>query len=144
MPGKAHPAIAEILDSLGRCSIVEGDFADARVKLAQALEMNVAALGLDKPATLRSEIHLLWVDGLIARDSAAAARIAQKRPALVTALGSENHPVVLQLDLLTDSLGAALGGQRVEPLRRNDVERRLKSLAGSASLPRFVGLSGLS
>jgi serine/threonine-protein kinase len=144
MPGKAHPAIAEILDSLGRCSIVEGDFAGARDNLAQALEINMAALGAGKPATLRSEIHLAWVDGLISRDPATAADMAQKRSALVAALGSEYHPIVLQFDLLTDALGAAQGGQRIDPSRRIDAERRLKTLAGSSAVPRFVGLNSLS
>jgi hypothetical protein len=52
--------------------------------------------------------------------------------------------VVLQFDLLIDSLGAAQGGQRIDPLRRADAERRLKALAGSATLPRLVGLNSLS
>ena len=30
MPGRAHPAIAEILDSLGRCSLEQGDYVRAR------------------------------------------------------------------------------------------------------------------
>jgi serine/threonine-protein kinase len=144
MPGKAHPAIAELLDSLGRCSLLEGDYAQARDSLAQAFEINVAALGAAKPATLRSEIHLMWANGLITHDALTAARMAQKRPALVAALGSENHPVVQQFDLLIDSLGVAQGGQRIDHLRRADAERRLKALAGSATPPSFVGLNSLS
>jgi hypothetical protein len=70
--------------------------------------------------------------------------MAQKRPALVAALGSENHPVVQQFDLLIDSLGVAQGGQRIDHLRRADAERRLKALAGSATPPSFVGLNSLS
>jgi hypothetical protein len=144
MPGKAHPAVAEILDSLGRCGIVQGDYAVAHAVLAEALEINMAALGAGKPATLRSEIHLAWADGLMSGDRATAERLAQKRTALVASLGSEYHPVLLQFDLLIDSLGAAQGGQRIDPLRRADAERRLKALAGSATLPRLVGLNSLS
>jgi len=104
----------------------------------------MTAFGAGKPATLRSEIHLMWVDGLISGDSATAARMAQKRSELVAALGGENHPVVLQFDLLIDDLGASQGGQRIDPSRRNDAEGRLKTLAGSTLLPRFVGLNSLS
>jgi eukaryotic-like serine/threonine-protein kinase len=144
MRGKAHPAISEILDSLGRCSMVEGDLVEAKSLLTQALEINVAALGVGKPATLRSQIHLAWVDGLISGDAATAARLVQKRSALVAELGSENHPVVLQFDLLTDTLGAAQGGQRIAPSRRDDAENRLKALAGSSTVPLFVGLNSLT
>ena len=112
--------------------------------MAEALQINRAAFGPERAATLRSEIHLLWVEGLIAHDPATAARMTERRAGLLVAVGSEDHPVILQFDLLTDALGAAQGGQRIEPWRRTDAERQLKALSGSATMPAFVGLNSLS
>ncbi len=135
---------AEILDSLGRCRLQQGDLPQARALFAEALEDNRAALGPSKPSTLRSEIHLAWTDALLTRDSAAVANLESKRDALVATLGSDRHPDVWQFDLLTDSLAAEMHAPRIDPARRKAAQEGLERLAGRWSIPRFVGLNSLS
>jgi tetratricopeptide (TPR) repeat protein len=136
--------VSEVLDSLARCNLQQGDIRKARDLFAQALENNRAALDPTKPSTLRSEIHLAWADALLTRDRAALDPLASKRDALVAALRSERHPVLWQFDLLTDAAAAELNASRPDPTRREQAEKGLKALAGGSAEPRFVGLNSLS
>ena len=136
--------VAEIVDSLGRCNLQQGDYRKARAFFAEALEDNRAALGPSKPSTLRSEIHLAWGDILLTRDRATLEYLASKRDALIAALGSDHHPDVWQFDLLTDSLAAEMHAPRIDRARRKAAEEGLRRLAGTSSVPRFVGLNSLS
>jgi serine/threonine protein kinase len=136
--------VAEVLDSLGRCAMQQGDLRRARELFAQGLEINRAALGPTKPSTVRSEIHLAWAETLSARDRTALDTLVSKRAPLVAALGSDHHPVVWQFDLLTDSLASELHAPRFDHSRRRDAEDGLRALAGGSTVPRFVGLNSLS
>ncbi|HEX4800375.1 MAG TPA: tetratricopeptide repeat protein, partial [Sphingomicrobium sp.] len=136
--------VAEILDSLGRCRVLQGDYRGARDLFVQALDIDRKALGPSKASTLRSEIHLAWVDVLISPDRSTLDALTRKREALVTALGSEHHPVVWQYDLLIDSLADELHVPRADSEQRKSAEGGLERLAGSATVPRFVGLNSLS
>jgi len=142
--GAPNTYVAEILDSLGRCSLQQGDLRKARGLFAEALENNRGALGPSKPSTLRSEIHLAWADMLLTRDRSMLANLASKRDALIATLGSDHHPDVWQFDLLTDSLAATLHVPRIDPARRKSAEEGLERLAETSSVPQFVGLNSLS
>lgn len=136
--------VAEILDSLGRCRMLQRDYRGARDLFVQALAIDKAALGPSKPSTVRSEIHLAWMDVLLTPDRSAIETLASKREALVIALGSDRHPVVWEYDLLIDSLASDQDLPRADPARRKSAEEGLKRLAGTATAPRFVGLNSLS
>ncbi|HTS21718.1 MAG TPA: protein kinase [Casimicrobiaceae bacterium] len=142
--GSPSTYVAEILDSLARCALQQGDPRRARALLAEALENNRGSLGPSKPSTLRSEIHLAWADILLTRDRATLLDLAGRRDALIAALGSDRHPDLWQFDLLTDSLAAAMHTPRIDPARRKSAEEGLGRLSETPSVPSFVGLNSLS
>ncbi|MFC4821705.1 protein kinase domain-containing protein [Dokdonella ginsengisoli] len=139
--GQKQVEMGEIEDSLGRAYSLRRDWSQARVHLQDAVAFFREIQGEDNPNTLRSEIHRVWVDALATRDVAGLDRLAEKRAALIAALGDEARPQVWQLDLLVDDLARTLGRPGIEPARRAHAEAELARMTGRRVPPRFVGLN---
>jgi tRNA A-37 threonylcarbamoyl transferase component Bud32 len=95
---------AEMLDGLGRCALADGDPVLALDRFAEAVAGFAAATGPQSPSTLRSELHRLWAQALIAPQPDWAAQFAARRDALALALGTDAAPAVRR----ADQLGAAV------------------------------------
>ncbi|MBO9663305.1 serine/threonine-protein kinase [Dokdonella sp.] len=134
--------MAEIEDSLGRACLLRSDWDQARTHLHNAIALFRETQGEDKPNTVRSEIHLAWVEALATREVAALDRLAAKRTQLVAALGGDDKPQAWQFDLLVDDLARSLGRPGIDAGRRTQAEAGLARMAGRRVAPRFVGLNG--
>jgi len=142
--GAANPSVAEAEDSLGRCRLQRGDYAGAREHLDRAVATFGEVLGADHRRSVRSRIHRAWVDALADGDAAAFGRMAALRPLLVTALGTDDKPVVWQLDLMLDDLARRAGAAPIDPARRRHAEDGLKRISRHDRVPRYVGLNSFS
>lgn len=136
----ANHAAAEALDSIGRCRLAHGDVPGARAMLVEAVAVFSHALGDTHRRTLRSRIHLAWLD---ARATGNIAALAALRPALVDAIGNEHTAQVWQLDLMVAEREQA-AGRPPDAARVARARAGLQVLSGRPSVPAFFGLSSFS
>lgn len=134
---------ADAYDSLGRCSLMAGAPDEAGIHFEQAVTLLHSKHLHGSPRLLSSEIHALWAQILSTRDPGLLDEIEIRRARLIELLGSEDRPVVWQLDLLVDELYRTLDQPQPHPERRPGAEAGLKALDGSAEIPHFVGLVSL-
>ena len=142
--GKLTATTAEAKDSLGRCLLMQGDIKAAMAMLQQAEEEFTDALSAEDRRTLRSRIHRQWALHVQAPTPQTLAALASSRSQLVKVLGSEETPVIWQLDLLLDGLSGKSDATRLTPERRRQIEQALAKEAASPQAPRFVGLNSFS
>ena len=142
--GKPSNGIGEAHDSLGRCLLVQGDTRAALEAFQNAEAQFTQTLGAEDRRTLRSRIHRQWALHVQAPTPQTLAALASSRTQLVKVLGSEETPVIWQLDLLLDGLSGKAGTTRLSPERRRQIEQALAKEAASPQAPRFVGLNSFS
>ena len=96
---KSSTLRADIADSLGRCTLLQGH-ADAADKLfAEAIEQGLDEHHGETARSLRSRAHRFWA-AYLAGDKTAADGLRALRPQLATALGNPQHPILAQFDQL--------------------------------------------
>ncbi|HUD43768.1 MAG TPA: serine/threonine-protein kinase [Dokdonella sp.] len=100
---------AEMLDGLGRCALADGDPMLALDRFAEAAAGFAAATGPQSPSTLRSQLHRLWAQALIAPQPDWAEQFAARRDALAQALGTDAAPAVRRADRLAAAMRAPEG-----------------------------------
>ena len=142
--GKPSNGIGEAHDSLGRCLLVQGDTRAALEAFQNAEAQFTQTLGAEDRRTLRSRIHRQWALHVQAPTPQTLAALASSRTQLVKVLGSEETPVIWQLDLLLDGLSGKAGTTRLSPERRRQIEQALAKEAASPQAPLFVGLNSFS
>ena len=142
--GKPTANAGEAHDSLGRCLLVQGDVKAAVEILQKAEAQFTASSSAEDRRTLRSRIHRQWAVHVQAPTPQTLAALAGSRSELVKVLGSEETPVVWQLDLLLDGLSGKADATRLSPERRRQIQQALAREAASQQVPRFVGLNSSS
>ncbi len=140
----SNPNVGEVHDSLGRCRMQAGDLDAALRHFGQAVAGFKAELGNAHPRTIRSRLHRSWALALKTRDPAILAAMTSDRQRMVAAIGSEDTPVIWQLDLLIDDTARTLGAPRADATRLAHARAGLAALAGNARVPVFFGLNSFS
>ena len=142
--GKPTAFAAEANDSLGRCLLVQGDTKAAVEALQKAEAQSTATLGAEDRRTLRTRIHHQWALHVQAPTPQTLAALIASRTVMVAALGTEETPVIWQLDLLLDGLSGNTDATRLDPQRRRHIQQALAKEAASQQAPRFVGMNSFS
>lgn len=134
----------EAYDSLGRCRLQQGDAAGAEDLLARAVGHFTGSLGTGHQRTLRSDIHRLWATHARSSDPAHLAAIRERRDQLTAAMGTEDTPVIWQLDLLLDDLSQHRPPFGLDLAVRTRLLQKLAEEADSSAAPFFFGLNSFS